>query len=68
MVGYNRDETIFFFMEGHNTDVFNLTETSLKERLQKEFGEHADEVYITYHKSRPEASPRTCISRSAQRG
>ena len=57
MVGYNRDETIFFFMEGHNTDVFNLTETSLKERLQKEFGEHADEVYIAYHKSRPEASP-----------
>ncbi len=57
MVGYNRDETIFFFMEGHNTDVFTLTETSLKERLQKEFGEHADEVYIAYHKSRPEASP-----------
>ena len=57
MVGYNRDETIFFFMEGSNTDVFNLTETSLKERLQKEFAEHADEVYIAYHKSRPEASP-----------
>ena len=57
MVGYNRDETIFFFMESHNTDVFNLTEASLKERLQKEFGDHADEVYIAYHKSRPEASP-----------
>jgi len=57
MVGYNRDETIFFFMESHNTDVFNLTEASLKERLQKEFGEHADEVYTAYHKSRPEASP-----------
>jgi para-nitrobenzyl esterase len=57
MVGYNRDETIFFFMESHNTDVFNLTEASLKDRLQKEFGEHADEVYTAYHKSRPEASP-----------
>ena len=57
MVGYNRDETIFFFMESHNTDVFNLTEASLKERLQKEFGDHADEVYTAYHKSRPEASP-----------
>ncbi len=57
MVGYNRDETIFFFMESHNTDVFNLTEASLKERLHTEFGEHADEVYIAYHKSRPEASP-----------
>jgi para-nitrobenzyl esterase len=57
IVGYNRDETIFFFMESHNTDVFNLTEASLKERLQKEFGDHAEEVYAAYHKSRPEASP-----------
>jgi para-nitrobenzyl esterase len=57
IVGYNRDETIFFFMESHNTDVFNLTEASLKERLQKEFGDHAGEVFSTYHKSRPEASP-----------
>ena len=57
IVGYNRDETIFFFMESHNTDVFNLTEASLKERLQKEYGEHAEEVFSTYHKSRPEASP-----------
>ncbi len=57
IVGYNRDETIFFFMESHNTDVFNLTEASLKERLQKEFGDHAQEVYDAYHKSRPDASP-----------
>ena len=57
IVGYNRDETIFFFMESHNTDVFNLTEASLKDRLQKEFGEHAEEVFTTYRKSRPEASP-----------
>jgi para-nitrobenzyl esterase len=57
MVGYNRDETIFFFMESHNTDVFNLTEASLKERLQTEFGDHANEVYAAYHESRPDASP-----------
>ena len=57
IVGYNRDETIFFFMESHNADVFNLTEVALKERLQKEFGEHAEEVFSTYRKSRPEASP-----------
>jgi para-nitrobenzyl esterase len=57
IVGYNRDETIFFFMESHNTDVFNLTEASLKERLQKEFSDHSDEVFNTYRKSRPEASP-----------
>jgi len=57
MVGYNRDETVFFFMESHNIDLFNLTEASLKQRLQKEFGDHADEAYSVYHKSRPEASP-----------
>jgi para-nitrobenzyl esterase len=57
MVGYNRDETIFFFMESHNTDVFNLTEASLKDRLQKEFGNNADDVFATYRKSRPDASP-----------
>ena len=57
IVGYNRDETIFFFMESHNTDVFNLTEASLKERLQNEFGDHAEDVFSTYRKSRPEASP-----------
>jgi para-nitrobenzyl esterase len=57
LVGYNRDETIFFFMESHNTDVFNLTEASLKERLQNEFGAHAEDVFSTYRKSRPEASP-----------
>jgi para-nitrobenzyl esterase len=44
-------------MESHNTDVFNLTEASLKDRLQKEFGDHAEEVFTTYRKSRPEASP-----------
>lgn len=57
IVGYNRDETIFFFMESHNTEVFNLTETSLKERLQRELGANADEVLEAYVKSRPSASP-----------
>ena len=57
IVGYNRDETIFFFMESHNTDVFNLTEAALKQRLQKEFGAQADEVFSTYQRSRPDASP-----------
>lgn len=57
MVGYNRDETIFFFMESHNIDVFNLTEASLKDRLQKEFGANAEDVFSTYRKSRPDASP-----------
>jgi para-nitrobenzyl esterase len=57
IVGSNRDETIFFFAESHTTDLFNLTEAELKDRLQKEFGTNADEVYDAYHKSRPDASP-----------
>jgi para-nitrobenzyl esterase len=55
--GYNRDETIFFFQQQRNTEVFNLTEASLKERLGREFGANASAVYEAYHKSRPDALP-----------
>lgn len=57
MVGYNRDETVFFFNQQHNLDVFNLTETALNERLSREFAGNADAIYDAYHKSRPDASP-----------
>jgi para-nitrobenzyl esterase len=56
IVGSNRDETNFFFMQNHATDVYELTETTLKERLQKEIGANADVVFDTYRKSRPDAS------------
>ena len=57
MVGYNRDETVFFFNQQRNTEVFNLTEAALKERLATEFPGNADAVYDAYHQSRPDASP-----------
>ena len=57
IVGSNRDETIFFFQQQRNTEVFNLTEAALKERLAKEFGANGDAVFDTYSKSRPGASP-----------
>src|SRR5206468_2571953 len=57
IVGSNRDETIFFFQQQRNTEVFNLTEASLKERLAREFGGDGNVVFETYRKSRPEASP-----------
>lgn len=57
IVGLNRDETVFFFNQQRNTEVFNLTEASLKERLAKEFGANADAVFDTYRKNRPDASP-----------
>jgi para-nitrobenzyl esterase len=55
IVGYNRDETIFFLQR--DTAVFNLNEEALKERLGKELGANAETVYGTYRKARPNASP-----------
>ena len=52
MVGYNRDETVFFFNQQRNTEVINLTEVALKERLAKEFAGNADAIFETYQKSR----------------
>src|ERR1017187_9698989 len=57
VVGYNRDETVFFFNQQRNKEVFNLTEAALKDRLAKEFEGNAVAIFETYHKSRPEASP-----------
>jgi para-nitrobenzyl esterase len=57
IVGSNRDETIFFFMQQRNADLFRMTEEGLKERLAKELGAKADTVYTTYRKSRPNALP-----------
>jgi para-nitrobenzyl esterase len=56
IVGSNRDETNFFFMQSHATDVYELTEATLKERLQKEIGANTDAVLDAYRKSRPDAS------------
>jgi len=57
IVGFNRDETVFFFNQQRNTEVFNLSEAALKERLAKEFAANADAVFDAYRKSRPDASP-----------
>src|SRR4051812_991333 len=57
IVGSNRDETIFFFQQQRNTEVFNLTDAMLKEHIDKEFGANAEPMLAAYRKSRPEASP-----------
>ncbi len=57
IVGSNRDETIFFFQQQRNTEVFELSETALKERLTREIGDNGNTVFETYRKSRPDASP-----------
>ncbi len=56
IVGSNRDETNFFFMQNHSTDVYELTDATLKDRLNKELGANADVVLDAYRKSRPNAS------------
>jgi len=55
LIGTNRDETVFMFM--HDQSLFKLTDATLKERLDREFGKDADTVLKTYRESRPGASP-----------
>lgn len=57
IVGSNRDETVFFFQQQRATELFNLTDATLKEHVDREFGAHADPMLAAYRKSRPEASP-----------
>lgn len=57
IVGYNRDEMNFFFAQQHATDVYSLTEDTLKARLDREFGADAGRILEAYKKSRPEDSP-----------
>jgi para-nitrobenzyl esterase len=56
IVGTNRDEATFFFWERKNTEVFELTFTTLGARLQQEFGADGETILTTYRQSRPDAS------------
>jgi para-nitrobenzyl esterase len=57
IVGYNRDEMNFFFAQNRQTDVYALTDETLKARLEQELGTRADAVLAAYRTSRPGASP-----------
>jgi len=57
IVGYNRDEMNFFFAQQHATDVYSLTDDTLKQRLDQEFGADAGRILEAYKESRPGASP-----------
>ena len=56
IVGSNHDEATFFFMQGRQTENFTLTFDTLKEKLQKDYPDHADEIFTTYRTSRPDAT------------
>jgi para-nitrobenzyl esterase len=47
----------FFFAQNRDTDVYALTDDTLKARLERELGSSAAAVLAAYRKSRPEASP-----------
>ena len=57
IVGYNRDEMNFFFAQNRATDVYSLTEESLKERLDREFGANGVSILAAYRRGRPTESP-----------
>ena len=56
MIGTNRDEATFMFMNDPTHAVFNLTDATLRERLDRELGKDADTVLKAYRESRPGAS------------
>jgi para-nitrobenzyl esterase len=57
LIGTNRDETTFMFMNDPTHSVFQLTDATLRQRLERELGQDAEIVLKTYKESRPEASP-----------
>ena len=57
MVGYNRDEMVFFYMRSPDKSVFSLDEAGLAERISRLFGANAEKLLRAYRTSRPDASP-----------
>lgn len=57
LIGTNRDESAFMFLNDPTKAVFKLTDATLEERLQREYGKDAATVLATYRKTRPGASP-----------
>ncbi len=57
LIGTNRDESAFMFMGDPTHAVFELTDATLRERLERELGKDADTTLRTYRETRPEASP-----------
>ncbi len=57
LVGWNEDEYIFFAMYGADKDVFTISENELKNRLERDFGQHAELILKTYHEANPGITP-----------
>ena len=57
LVGWNEDEYIFFAAFGADKDVFTLSAGELQNRLENEYGDHAELILKTYQEANPESTP-----------
>lgn len=57
IVGWNRDEIVFFHMFGPDKAIFALDEAGLVQRVRRLFGSSGDQLLSVYRRSRPDASP-----------
>lgn len=57
MVGFNRDEVVFFYMRSPDKSVFALDEAALVERVTGRFGANAQKLLSAYRQGRPDATP-----------
>jgi para-nitrobenzyl esterase len=57
MVGSNRDEVVFFYMNAPDKSVFALDEPGLIARANSRFGANAQRLLAAYRGDRPDASP-----------
>jgi para-nitrobenzyl esterase len=57
LIGTNRDESAFMYLNDPTKAVFKLTDATLAERVEREYGKNAGTVLETYRKTRPGASP-----------
>ncbi len=55
--GYNRDEYAFFAWQMRDVSAFNLDESGLLERLEKEYPHQHQSLLNTYRNNRPSATP-----------
>ena len=57
MVGWNEDEYIFFAAFGADKDVFTISDSELKDRLERDFNDRAELILETYREANPESTP-----------
>ena len=57
IVGSNRDEVVFFYMNSPDKSVFALDEPGLVARANARFGANAQKLLTAYRGDRPDASP-----------